>query len=79
MLHFGSVRVQEQNSIPALYIHDIPYKPPSIPATHCLTVITVLQYGYAFHASSCISSEPLGANHCIKLGTLLWRVGNAVG
>lgn len=36
-----------------------------------LTVITVLQYGYAFHASSCISSEPLGARNFTNVGTLL--------
>jgi hypothetical protein len=33
--------------------------------------MTVLQYGYAFHASSCTSSEPLGANIRMNLGTLL--------
>ena len=35
--------------------------------------MTVLQYGYAFQASSWISNEPSGANNLIKAGTLLKR------
>lgn len=34
------------------------------------TVMTVRQYGYAFHASSCISNEPFGANRRMNAGTL---------
>ena len=33
--------------------------------------MTVRQYGYAFHASSCISNEPLGTIFLIHHGTLL--------
>ena len=38
-----------------------------------LTVITVLQYGYPFQAFSWNSSEPAGAIHRTKFGTLLNR------
>jgi len=34
-------------------------------------VTTVLQYGNAFQASSCISRQPFGASHRMNVGTLL--------
>ena len=36
---------------------------------HKLYLLTVLQYGYAFHAFSSIVSEPFGAIILIKDGT----------
>jgi hypothetical protein len=45
--------------------------PSNIHKRSSLTDITVLQYGYAFHASSCTSREPFGASSLINEGTLL--------
>jgi len=47
------------------------YTPVHGPAGVGLTEMTVTQYGKAFHASSCMWREPLGAIIFTILGTLL--------